>query len=191
LRSRVSDKKRKIIIISAIVFTVMAIAVIVWKLVPYTRSLHLDFDDVHLDCTSVTVLSDGSFKTALSDGTLPEELVTDEVKKVMDNPDAEICLIGLGYSINSEKELDKNAFSVKVEPMEHAVGFCVYTPVTNVKKSGNIYTFSQYIILDKMDVRSFLLEKELPRPFQGPLRFELSYVLDGTDKVKSVGFKTE
>lgn len=192
MRSRVSGKKRKTIIVISLVLTLLIIAVLVWKLSSYTKSLKMDFDSVGLNCNSATVLSDGNINEAISGGILPDTLVTEEVKTVLKDPSKELCVIWLEYSINSEKELDEGKFLVDINPTRNIKGkIYSYTPVTDAKKEGNKYTFRQGLLLDKTDVKNFLLEKELPRPFKGPCSFELSYTVKGSGKTTKIGFHAD
>ena len=192
MRLRVSRKKRKTIILSSVVITLLAILVLLWKLPSFTRSLKTDFAGVGLNCKSVTVLSDGNFETAINDGTLPSDLVTDELIESVTSDGAEVCLVWLDYTIDSDIELDENKFSVVVHPTRTAKGkFYSHTPVGDCKKEGNIYRFSQAILIDKVDVKSFFFEKELPRPFKGSCSFELEYCIKETGKTKKVGFHAD
>lgn len=192
MRSRVSRKKRKIIIISSVVITILAVFVLVWKLSSYTKSLKMDFDSVGLNCSSVAVLSDGNFAGALSDGTVPDTLVTDEVKSALQNAGAELCVVWLEYSIRSQIELDENKFAVDIKPTTTAKGkFYSYTPVSDIKKDGNTYSFRQAMLVDRVDVKDYFFKKELPRPFKGSCSFELQYTVKETGKTNKVGFHAD
>ena len=192
MRSRVSDKKRRIVIITAVIFTVIAIGIAVWRLIPYTKSLQLDFKSIYINCNQVTVFSDGNFETVLSDGTVPEELVTDEVREALKKPETELCLVWIEYKIDSKKELDPKGFTVELSSSQNDFGrLYSYIPVTDVQNTGLKYTFKQAFLTDKKSVRKFLLEEELPRAFQGPLNFGLEYVLAETGEIKREGFSTD
>ena len=192
MRSRVSDKKRKIIIISAIIFAIAVIGIFIWNLIPYTKSLQLDFKRIYIDCNNVTVLSDGNFETALSDGTVPAELVTNEVREALKKPETELCLVQIEYKIDSKKELDPKGFAVELSSSQDDPGkLYSYIPVTDVQNSGMKYTFKQTFLTDKKSVRKFLLEEKLPRAFQGPLDFVLEYRIAKTGEIKREGFSTD
>ena len=192
MRLKVSRKKRKIIIVSSVIITILAILVLVWKLPSFTKSLKMDFDSIGLDCQSVTVLSDGNIDEILSDGTLPDGLVTAEALETVRSDGAEICAVRLGYTVISDIELDENGFMVDVKQTRTAKGkLYSYVPVSDIKKDGNIYTFCQTILVDREDVKTYFFEKELPRPFKGSCSFELEYRIKETGKTKKVGFHAD
>ena len=152
----------------------------------------MDFDAVDLNCNSVTVLNGGNINEAISGGILPDNLVTKEVKTVLQDSTREICVVWLEYSIKSEKELDENKFMIDIKPTSNAKGkIYSYTPVIDAKKEGNIYTFRQGLLVDRVDVKNFLIEKELPRPFKGPCRFVLSYSVKESGKTSTIGFHAD
>lgn len=192
MRSKVSRKKRRIIIISAVIITFVAVLILAVKLSSFTKSLKMDFDRVGLNLNSVTVLNEDNFAMARADGTVPDVLVTKEVETAITSDGSEVCILWLDYTVYSDVELSETGFNVDIKPTRTAKGkIYSYTPVVDPKRDGNTYTFRQGILLDRVDVKNFFFEKELPRPFKGSCSFELSYCHKETGEIKKVGFHAD
>lgn len=183
MRTRVSEKKRMVIIAVSLIFTVAAIILVVLKLQPYTKSLHEDISKANVFCTQVTVLSDGSLP--------PESLISAEELAAIAAGNKNVCAVNLEYTFYSNIPESLSDFSVDVRSGESALGK-VYacSDISLISDLNNEYKMLQTIVVDRTDVRKSYFEEELPKSFKAPFLYEFSYRVDGTDAVKTIGFTT-
>lgn len=188
MRSRVSDKKRNIIVIVSVVLCILFVAFIVWKMNSLTRNT-LNNDDIraNVDCTSVLLISGETDINLISNSAgVPVATLSEIVSS-----GKEVCIVNLMYSFynNTGKELDD--FSMTVSPIKEKNGKVYYfNDLASETTDGNFSTYTQSIIADKKAISDKYFTDALPAKFEADFKYELSYVMKGQLGVKTLSFTT-
>lgn len=192
MRSRVSDKKRNIIVIVSIVICVLIVGFIVWKMNSLTRNT-LNNDDIraNVDCISAYSLSDGSQTEQIlnSDGldfSIPGDVISD-----IDFLKKRVCLVNLKYSFYNNTGKEISDFSMKIIPIKEKNGLIYfYSDLIPETADGDLFTFTQTIIADKKTILDKYFTESLPLSFEAEYKYELSYNMKGQIGRKTLSFTT-
>ncbi len=192
MRSRVSDKKRNIIVVVSVVFCILVIALIVWKMNSLTRNT-LNNDDIraNVDCTSVFLLNEGTDINLISNSAASEINLSDEIISAITSPKKDVCLVNLRYSFYNNTGKEINDFSMNVTPIKEKSGkIYYYTDLVPETADDNLFTYTQSILADKKAIMDKYFTDALPAKFEADFKYDLSYIMKGQLGVKTLSFTT-
>ena len=190
MRARISQRKRKKIIIASAVLFAVAIVAIILKVNSLTRGvLNNDRIAINVKCIDSAVLSPDDINGIKSSKKYDKISFDDETVNMMKAAEDEICVIKLEFLINNMESSKISDPAMALVPDDLAVGK-VYgcSPMELTKQEGNVMTLEQIVVADKVDVSGEFFDGELPVDFSGPYRYEFTYAMEGQYGTKTMIF---
>ncbi len=189
MRSRVSSNKRKKIIIFSAILLAVILIFLIYQMNSLTRKvLNNDRIAANVKCAAVTELSPDQVSLAKNTGKYENVTLDETLLKSVDDTD-ELCALKLEFYIkNFESRQIKNP-DMKITPDNRALGK-IYgaSPMELISQSDGAMTFHRVVVLDKVDIDNSYFTEELPVNFDGPFAYELSYSMEGQYGTKTLNF---
>lgn len=190
MRARISNRKRKKIIIASVILFVITIVAIILKVNSLTRGvLNNDRIAINVKCIDAFCLSAEDINGIKSSKKYETISFSDEDANLMKATEDEICVIKLEYLVNNMESSKISDLAMELVPDKLAVGK-VYacSPMELKAQEGNVMTLVQTVVADKVDVSEYFFDGELPMDFEGPYRYEVSYAMEGQYGKKTMVF---
>lgn len=190
MRARISSRKRKKIIIVSVLLFVVAIVAIILKVNSLTRGvLNNDRIAINVKCIDAFCLSPEDINGIKASKKYETISLSDEDAKLMKAAEDEICVIRLEFLVNNMESKEIFDPAMALVPNELAIGK-VYgcSPMELKKQEGNVMTLEQTVVADRVDMNNRFFDGELPMDFEGPYRYEFSYAMRGQYGRKTMVF---
>lgn len=190
MRAQVSDRKRKKIILVSIILFVIAVAAIIVKVNSLTRNvLNNDNISANVKCIEAYLLSSGEIDQIKQTGKYGNVGFSKDILDSVKPEDGEICVLKFEFLINNREQSRITDVAMNLQPDEKAVGK-VYgcSDMELVSENGGVMTFNQIVVMDRVDVYDNYFTDELPLDFEGPFKYELSYAMEGQYGRKTMMF---
>ncbi len=192
MRSKISSRKRKTIILVSLIVLIIIVVAVVLKMNSLTRNvLNNDRIAANVSCTGSEILSPEQTEQIKNSGKYKDIAIEKTVSDLLKSQDGGICALELEFKIKNFEEREIINPSMNLVPDEKAMGkvyFC--SPLKLVSKEEGVEIYRQTVLADEVDIDNSFFESELPADFTGPFKYELSYEMKGQYGRKMMVFST-